>query len=107
MTQKLLMICSVLVFSGAAFAADKSVGAVAIYGNTTQEVEQKVNAEISKMNAGNYYNKTTGRKCDVAKPYNVSFKDAGSSYGVAADGSLVASRPMAWIKFNCTNYNND
>ena len=104
---KMLVVLSVLVISVSAFAKDKSVNALAVYGNSMGEVEKKVATELKKMKAGNYYNKQTGKKCDEAKPYKVSFKDGGSSYGIGDDGSLTPSRPMAWIKFTCTNYNND
>lgn len=107
MKKMFVTVIGVLAFSVTVFAKDKSTQALAIYGNTMGEVEKKVVVEIKKMKSGNYYNKQTGKKCDEAKPYNVSFKEAGSSYGIGSDGSLTPARPMAWIKFTCTNYNND
>ncbi len=98
---------SVLAISATAFAATSSTKAIKIYGNTMAEVEQKVAVEIAKMKKGNYSHQTMGSKCDEAKPYNVSFSDGGSSFGVGADGSLTPSRPGAWIKFTCKNYSKD
>jgi hypothetical protein len=107
MNKMFLAVLSVLVISVSAFAKDKSVNALAIYGNSMGEVEKKVAVELKKMKSGNYYNKQNGRKCEEAIPYNVSFHDSGASYGVGADGSLTASRPMAWIKFTCINYSHN
>lgn len=98
---------SMLAFCATAAAAKKTVGVVHVYGNTMTEVEKKVVVEIKKMKKGDYYSKMTGRKCDEAKPYNVSFKEAGESYGIGADGSLVPARPMAAIKFTCITFTKD
>lgn len=95
---------SALALSATAFAATSRTQAIRIYGNTMAEVEQKVATELAKMKQGNYSHRTMGSSCDEAKPYNVSFSDAGASFGVGDDGSLIPSRPGAWIKFTCINY---
>lgn len=104
MFSRLFVMCSVLVFSYSALAAKKTTQAIHIYGDTMLQVEQKVSAELGKMKEGDYYYKTMGKKCDKANPYQVYFKEAGASYSVGSNGALVASRPLAVIKFTCINY---